>query len=144
MSKNKACMHCATGTQLLVKNLSASEIVMQMMIAKRHLNDFGDQTTYKSGNSHGIRETLTNYKETKQFIKILMKPEGIHISKKSITLSTIGIPDKIIQFTDEVSSFGTLNYAGTNEKKKNHSIKKKDPLEEVIKSCKYYTSVEFI
>ena len=40
MSKNSACIHCATGTQLLVKNLSASEIVMQMMIAKRHLNDF--------------------------------------------------------------------------------------------------------
>ena len=33
MSKSNACIHCATGTQLLVKNLSASEIVMQMMIA---------------------------------------------------------------------------------------------------------------
>ena len=34
MSKSSACIHCATGTQLFVKNLSASEIVMQMMIAK--------------------------------------------------------------------------------------------------------------
>ena len=48
MSKNSACIHCATGTQNLVKNLSASEMVMQIMIAKRYLNDFGDQRLLKN------------------------------------------------------------------------------------------------
>ena len=143
MSKNSACIHCATGTQLLVKNLSASEIVMQMMIAKRYLNDFGDQRLLSRVVCMGSGEPLTNYKETKQFIKILMEPEGIHMGKKSITLSTIGVPDKIIQFTDEVGVHLALSiHAGTNEKRNNIiPINKKYPLEEVIKSCKYYTSV---
>ena len=82
MSKNSACIHCATGTQLLVKNLSASEIVMQMMIAKRHLNDFGDQRLLSRVVLMGSGEPLTNYIATKQFIKILMEPEGIHMNKK--------------------------------------------------------------
>ena len=143
MSKNSACIHCATGTQLLVKNLSASEIVMQMMIAKRYLNDFGDQRLLSRVVLMGSGEPLTNYKATKQFIKILMEPEGIRMGKKSITLSTIGVPDKIIQFADEVGVHLALSiHAGTNEKRnKIIPINKKYPLEEVVKSCKYYTSV---
>ena len=118
MSKNSACIHCATGTQLLVKNLSASEIVMQMMIAKRYLNDFGDQRLLSRVVLMGSGEPLTNYIATKQFIKILMEPEGFHMGKKSITLSTIGVPDKIIQFTDEVGVHLALSiHAGTNEKR---------------------------
>ena len=143
MSKSSACIHCATGTQLLVKNLSASEIVMQMMIAKRYLNDFGDQKLIKRAVIMGSGESLTNYNSTKQFIKILMEPEGIHMGKKSITLSTIGVPDKIMKFADEVGVYLALSlHAGDNKKRdKIIPINKKYPLEEVIKSCKYYTSV---
>ena len=143
MSKSSACIHCATGTQLLVKNLSASEIVMQMMIAKRYLNDFGDQKLIKRAVIMGSGEPLTNYQETKQFIKILMEPEGIHMGKKSITLSTIGVPDKIIKFSDEVGVHLALSLHAADNKKRNEiiPINKKYPLEEVIKSCKYYTSV---
>ena len=64
---------------------------MQMMIAKRYLNDFGDQRLLSRVVCMGSGEPLTNYKATKQFIKILMEPEGIHMGKKSITLSTIGV-----------------------------------------------------
>lgn len=143
MSKSSACIHCATGTQLLVKNLSANEIVMQMMIAKRYLNDFGDQKLIKRVVCMGSGEPLTNYQETKQFIKILMEPEGIHMGKKSITLSTIGIPDKIIKFSDEIGVHLALSLHAADNKKRDEiiPINKKYPLEEVIKSCKYYTSV---
>ena len=118
MSKNSACIHCATGTQLLVKNLSTCEIVMQMMIAKRYLSDFGDQRLIKNCVIMGSGESMTNYNSTKQFIKILMEPEGIHMGKKSITLSTIGVPDKIVQFSDEIGVHLALSlHAGTNEKR---------------------------
>jgi len=143
MSKNSACIHCATGTQLLVKNLTQGEIIMQMMIAKRFLNDFGDQKLIKRVVCMGSGEPLTNYESTKKFIKILMEPEGIQMGKKSITLSTIGVPDKIIKFADEVGVYLALSlHAGDNKKRNNIiPINKKYPLEEVIKSCKYYTSV---
>ena len=143
MSKNSPCIHCATGTQLLVKNLTTSEIVMQMMIAKRHLNDFGDQRLLSRAVIMGAGESLTNYENTKKFIKVLMEPEGIHMGKKSITLSTIGVPDKIVKFADEVGVYLALSlHAGDNKKRDSIiPINKKYPLEEVIKSCKYYTSV---
>ena len=143
MSKNSPCIHCATGTQLLVKNLTTSEIVMQMMIAKKYLNDFGDQRLVNRAVIMGAGESLTNYENTKNFIKVLMEPEGIHMGKKSITLSTIGVPDKIVKFADEVGVYLALSlHAGDNKKRdKIIPINKKYPLEEVIKSCKYYTSV---
>tara|TARA_B100001093_G_scaffold367741_1_gene352626 strand:+ start:981 stop:2075 length:1095 start_codon:yes stop_codon:yes gene_type:complete len=143
MSKSSACIHCATGTQLLVKNLSAGEMVMQMMIAKRHLNDYGDQRLIKNTVIFGSGESLTNYENTKKFIKVLMEPEGIYMGKRSITLGTIGVPDKILKFSDEVGVQLALSlHAGTDEKRdKIIPINKKYPLEEIIKSCKYYTSV---
>ena len=143
MSKSSACIHCATGTQLLVKNLSASEIVMQMMIAKRYLNDFTDQRLLNRVVLMGSGEPTTNYENAKKFIKIIREPEGIHMGKKSITLSTIGIPDKIVKFADEVGVYLALSlHSGDNAKRnKIIPINKKYNLEEVIKSCKYYTSV---
>ena len=143
MSNNNACIHCATGTQLLVKNLSASEIVMQMMIAKRYLNDFGDQRLIKNCVIMGSGESLTNYENVKNFIKILMESEGMHMGKKSITLSTIGIPANIIKFTDEIGVYLALSlHAGDNKKRdKIIPINKKYPLKEIIESCKYYTSI---
>ena len=143
MSKNSACIHCATGTQLLVKNLSASEIVMQMMIVKRYLNDFTDQRLLNRVVIMGSGEPTTNYENVKKFIEIIREPEGIHMGKKSITLSTIGIPDKIIKFADEVGVYLALSLHSGNDVKRNKiiPINKKYNLEEVIKSCKYYTSV---
>ena len=143
MSKNSACIHCATGTQLLVKNLSTSEIVMQVMIAKRYLNDFGDNRLIKNCVIMGSGESLTNYDKVKRFIKILMEPEGIKKKKKTITLSTIGVPEKIMKFADEVGVHLALSlHSGDNAKRdKIIPINKKYKLEEVIKSCKYYTSV---
>ena len=65
------------------------------------------------------------------------------MGKKSITLSTIGVPDKIIKFSDEVGAHLALSLHAADNKKRDEiiPINKKYPLEEVIKSCKYYTSV---
>ena len=142
MSKNSACIHCATGTQVLVKNLSASEMVMQIMIAKRYLNDFGDQRLLKNIVLMGSGESLTNFSQVKQFIKVLLEPPGLAFGKKSITLSTIGIPDKIKEFSDTVGTHLALSLHSADSKKRDNiiPINTKYPLEEVIESCKYYTN----
>ena len=142
MSKNSACIHCATGTQDLVKNLSASEMVMQIIIAKRYLNDFGDQRLLKNIVIMGSGESLTNFSRVKQFIKVIEDSPGLAFGKKSITLSTIGIPDKIKEFTDTVATYLALSlHSADNEKRdKIIPINKKYPLKEVIESCKYYTN----
>lgn len=142
MSKNSACIHCATGTQVLVKNLSASEMVMQIMIAKRYLNDFGDQRLLKNIVLMGSGESLTNFSQVKQFIKVIEESPGLAFGKKSITLSTIGIPDKIKEFSDTVGTHLALSLHSADSKKRDNiiPINKKYPLEEVIESCKYYTN----
>ena len=142
MSKNSACIHCATGTQALVKNLSANEMVMQIMIAKRYLNDFGDQRLLKNIVLMGSGESLTNFSQVQQFIKVLEESTGLAFGKKSITLSTIGIPDKIKEFTDSVATYLALSlHSADNEKRdKIIPINRKYPLKEVIESCKYYTN----
>ena len=141
MSKNSACIHCATGTQNLVKNLSASEMVMQIMIAKRYLNDFGDQRLTNRIVLMGSGDSCTNLSNVQQFIKVLLEPPGLAFGKKSITLSTIGIPDKIKEFTDSVGTYLALSLHSADSKKRDRiiPINKKYPLQEVIESCKYYT-----
>lgn len=142
MSKNSACIHCATGTQDLVKNLSTSEMVMQIIIAKRYLNDFGDQRLLKNIVLMGSGESLTNFSQVKQFIKVIEDSPGLAFGKKSITLSTIGIPDKIKEFTDSVGTYLALSLHSADSKKRSKiiPINSKYPLEEVIESCKYYTN----
>ncbi len=141
MSKNSACIHCATGTQALVKNLSANEMVMQIMIAKRYLNDFGDQRLTNRIVLMGSGESCTNLSNVQQFIKILLESPGLAFGKKSITLSTIGIPDKIKEFSDSVGTRLALSLHSADSEKRDKiiPINKKYPLKEVIESCKYYT-----
>src|SRR5512145_234142 len=88
------CKFCHTGTQRLVRNLSAPEIVSQVMLARDHL---GEWPSTKDGRllsnivMMGMGEPLYNYDNVAKALKIVMDHEGISISKRKITLSTAGV-----------------------------------------------------
>lgn len=90
-----SCKFCHTGTQALERNLSSEEIVRQVMMAKRVLNDFNYKTTENRQVSHvvmmGQGEPLYNYRNVKRAIETLSDDFGLNIGQRAITVSTCGV-----------------------------------------------------
>jgi len=88
------CTFCHTGTQRLVRNLSAAEIVGQIMIARDALGEWPspkDDRQLTNIVLMGMGEPLYNFDNVAAAMKIAMDPEGLAVSRRKITLSTSGV-----------------------------------------------------
>jgi len=88
------CSFCHTGTQRLVRNLTAAEIVGQMLIARDACGEWPSpdgQRLLSNVVLMGMGEPLLNYDAVATAVRILMDPEGINLSRRRITLSTAGV-----------------------------------------------------
>jgi 23S rRNA (adenine2503-C2)-methyltransferase len=91
------CKFCHTGTQKLVRNLTAAEIVAQVLTARDLLGEWptptGDKPRMLSNIvMMGMGEPLYNYENVAKALTIVMDNEGIALSRRRITLSTAGVP----------------------------------------------------
>src|SRR5262249_2153976 len=97
------CTFCHTGTQRLVRNLTAQEIVQQLVVARRRIGDFPGLTPPSDGflPSEGTRsvsnvvfmgmgEPLYNFDHVRDAVAVLSDGEGLSLSKRRITVSTSG------------------------------------------------------
>src|ERR1700681_3266575 len=88
------CTFCHTGTQLLVRNLGAAEIVAQVMVARDALGEWPSPPEGRQLTNivlMGMGEPLYNYENVAAAMKIVMDPEGLAVSRRKITLSTAGV-----------------------------------------------------
>ncbi|MBL8660142.1 MAG: 23S rRNA (adenine(2503)-C(2))-methyltransferase RlmN [Rhodospirillales bacterium] len=88
------CSFCHTGTQRLVRNLDAGEIVTQMLVARDACGEWpspAGQRLLSNVVLMGMGEPLLNYDNVAAAVRILMDPEGINLSRRRITLSTAGV-----------------------------------------------------
>ncbi len=137
------CKFCHTGNQRLVKNLSFSEIVCQIMIAKEQLNDWQEQKKITNFVVMGQGESFYNYDNVKSAIEILKDKDGLNYGPKKITISTAGIADKIPLAAREIGTYLALSlHAPTDEiRELIMPINKKFKIKELVEQCKYYTEV---
>ncbi|MHB1060104.1 MAG: 23S rRNA (adenine(2503)-C(2))-methyltransferase RlmN, partial [Rhodanobacter sp.] len=99
------CKFCHTGTQKLVRNLGAAEIVGQVMLARDALGEWPsppDGRLLSNIVMMGMGEPLYNYDNVAKALKIVMDHEGISISKRRITLSTAGVVPMIRRSGEEL------------------------------------------
>ncbi|HLI27781.1 MAG TPA: 23S rRNA (adenine(2503)-C(2))-methyltransferase RlmN [Chloroflexota bacterium] len=89
-----ACAFCATGRLGLLRNLTAGEIVEQVYLA-RH-GEPAPNVVFM-----GMGEPLANYAAVVRALRLLMAPEGLHLSPRRITVSTSGLPDRIRRLAAE-------------------------------------------
>ncbi len=94
------CAFCATGMDGFVRNLSAGEIVAQVVLANRLLKSRG-KTNVARLVYMGSGEPLDNYNNTIKSIKLLHEPNGLNIGYRNFTLSTSGLVDGIYNLTQE-------------------------------------------
>lgn len=93
------CAFCATGLMGLTRNLSAGEMVAQVVYAAREARQRGRALTNVV--MMGMGEPLQNYAETMRFIEIIHDPEGLGIGSRRITVSTSGVVPRIEALADE-------------------------------------------
>ena len=137
------CTFCRSGTQKLVKNLSTSEIISQIILVKDKLKDWGDQKIVSNIVFMGQGEPLINMKNLKTAIQILKDKKGLNYGNKKITVSTSGIANKITEAANEIGTYLALSlHAPTDQlREKIMPINKKFKIKDLIQQLKYYTSV---
>ncbi|MCA0870600.1 23S rRNA (adenine(2503)-C(2))-methyltransferase RlmN [Seohaeicola saemankumensis] len=117
------CSFCHTGTQKLVRNLTAGEIIGQVMMARDDLGEWPvpgapkDETRLLSNIVlMGMGEPLYNFDNVRDAMKIAMDPEGIQLSRRRITLSTSGVVPEIARTATEIGCQLAISFhATTNE-----------------------------
>ena len=137
------CSFCHTGTQALVRNLTAGEIVGQLMLVMDHLNDWPSGKNGRKVTNivmMGMGEPLLNYDEVSKSIKIMMSDNGISISRRRITLSTSGIIPFINKAGADLGVNLAISLHAVNDELRNKlvPINKKYNLEELINACRNY------
>jgi len=113
------CSFCHTGTQKLVRNLTAGEIVAQIMVARDDLGDWGHKVEGKRRVSNvvlmGMGEPLYNFDNVRDAMHIVMDHEGIALSRRRITLSTSGVVPEIIKTGDEIGCLLAVSFHATTD-----------------------------
>tara|TARA_B100000965_G_C19516050_1_gene724257 strand:- start:187 stop:1248 length:1062 start_codon:yes stop_codon:yes gene_type:complete len=137
------CSFCRSGTQKLVKNLSTSEIVSQIIHVKDTLKDWGDQKIVSNIVFMGMGEPLINIKNLKKAVQIIKYKGGLNYGNKKITISTSGIASKISEAAHEIGTYLALSLHAPNDKLREEimPINKKFKIKDLIQQLKYYTSI---
>ena len=144
------CSFCHTGTQRLVRNLTSSEIVGQILVARDDLGEWPTQgipTTEPRLLSNvvlmGMGEPLYNFDNVRDAMKIAMDPEGIALSRRRITLSTSGVVPEIAKTAEEIGCQLAISFHATTDEIRDKlvPINKKWNISNLLETLKNYPKV---
>jgi len=149
------CSFCHTGTQRLVRNLTAGEIVGQVMAARDRLGDWPGGTrptdgVVPSGDRcitnivmMGMGEPLYNFEAVRDALLIVADGEGIGISKRRITLSTSGVVPNIQRTGAEIGCMLAVSLHAVRDELRNELVplNRKYPIAELLDACRNYPGV---
>lgn len=137
------CRFCHTGTMRLVRNLTAGEIVGQVMLARDALGEWPSQPEGRLLTNivmMGMGEPLYNFDNVRDALKIVMDGDGIALSKRRITLSTSGVVPKMAQAGAEIGvNLAVSLHAVTKEiRDEIVPLNRKYGIEELLQACADY------
>ena len=149
------CTFCHTGTQRLVRNLTAGEIVGQVLAARDRLGDWPGGTrptdgVVPSGDRcitnivmMGMGEPLYNFDAVRDALLIVADGEGIGISKRRITLSTSGVIPNIQRTGAEIGCMLAVSLHAVRDDLRNQLVplNRKYPISELLDACRNYPGV---
>ncbi len=144
------CSFCHTGTQKLVRNLTAAEIIGQVMVARDDLGEWPvpgavkDETRLLSNIVlMGMGEPLYNFENVRDAMKIAMDAEGIQLSRRRITLSTSGVVPEIWRTAQEIGCQLAVSFHATTDEVRDKlvPINKRWNIEELLDALRSYPKV---
>ncbi len=145
------CTFCHTGTQKLVRNLTAGEIIGQVMVARDDLDEWPEPGEGSDSRPRllsnivlmGMGEPLYNFENVRDAMKIAMDPEGISLSRRRITLSTSGVVPEIARTAEEIGCQLAISFHATTDdvRDKLVPINKRWPLVVLLDALRNYPKV---
>jgi 23S rRNA (adenine2503-C2)-methyltransferase len=147
------CSFCHTGTQRLVRNLEAAEIVGQILLARDRIGDWpgaarpDDTGLLPAGERKitnvvlmGMGEPLYNFDNVREAMDIASDGEGISLSKRRITLSTSGVVPEIARWGELSGTMLAISLHATRDELRDElvPINKKYPIKELLDACRSY------
>ena len=146
------CTFCHTGTQKLVRNLTAEEILMQFIVARERLGDFPAMAATGEGFvpegerkvtnivMMGMGEPLYNFEHVKRALLIAQDGDGLALSKRRITLSTSGVVPMIARTGHEIGCLLAISLHAVTDELRDVlvPINRKYPIAELMQACRDY------
>lgn len=142
------CSFCHTGTQKLVRNLTAGEIIGQVMLARDDLGEWPAPGRNPATSARllsnivlmGMGEPLYNFENVRDAMKIAMDPEGIQLSRRRITLSTSGVVPEIARTATEIGCLLAVSFHATTDEVRDKlvPINKRWNIEALLKALRDY------
>ena len=141
------CKFCHTGTQRLVRNLTAGEIVGQFLVARDAYGEWPSPRGERLLSNivlMGMGEPLFNYDNVAAALRIIMDPEGIAISRRRITLSTSGVVPLIGRVGAELGVKLAISLHAVTDALRDVlvPINRKYPIEELLQACRSYPGAD--
>jgi 23S rRNA (adenine2503-C2)-methyltransferase len=150
------CTFCHTGTQRLVRNLTAEEIVGQILLARDRIGDWQGATPPGDGRLlpstdrkitnivlMGMGEPLYNFDNVKTAMELAADGEGLSVSKRRITLSTSGIVPEIARWGEETGTMLAISLHAVRDDLRDElvPINRKYPIAELLDACRNYPAL---
>ncbi len=134
------CTFCASTLGGLKRNLSSGEIVAQVIMAQKYLDETSDERI-RSVVIMGSGEPFENYEATMDFIRRINDKQGLNIGQRHLTVSTSGVVPNIYRFADENWQVGlAISLHAPNQELRSNlmPINRRYPLSDLLKACWYY------
>jgi 23S rRNA (adenine2503-C2)-methyltransferase len=151
------CSFCHTGTQTLVRNLTAGEILGQVLMARERLGDFpggsrpDDGGLVPSGDTRaitnivmmGMGEPLYNLDAVRDAVATMSDGDGLSLSRRRITVSTSGVVPQIEPLGRDVATMLAISLHAVRNDLRDELVplNKKYPIEELLAACRTYPGV---
>ena len=147
------CSFCHTGTQKLVRNLTAGEIVGQILVARDRIGDWPGAAKPNDGGLipvgdraitnvvlMGMGEPLYNFDNVREAMAVAADGEGLTLSKRRITLSTSGVVPEIPRWGEEAGTMLAISLHAVRDELRDVlvPINKKYPIAELLEACRNY------
>ena len=140
-----SCRFCHTGTQKLVRNLTAQEIVTQILVARDALGDYpaGKPPELRKLTNvvlMGMGEPLYNFDNVRDAIEVMADNEGLTLSKRRITLSTAGVVPMMARAGSEIGSMLAVSLHAVRDDVRDLLVplNKKYDLDTLLAACRAY------
>ncbi len=150
------CSFCHTGTQRLVRNLTAAEIVAQVLVARDRLGDYAGRERARGPGlpvegercvsnivMMGMGEPLYNFDAVRDALLVVSDGDGLAISRRRITLSTSGVVPMIARAGAEIGVMLAVSLHAVRDDLRNELVplNRKYPIAELLEACRNYPSV---
>ncbi len=142
------CSFCHTGTQRLVRNLTASEIVGQVVLARDRLADWQRAASAAEGEKRlvsnvvmmGMGEPLYNFEAVRDGLQVVADGDGLSLSKRRITLSTSGVVPNIPRAGAEIGCMLAVSLHAVTDELRDVLVplNRKYPLRDLLEACRHY------